>query len=215
MLKVKICCIRSIEEALLAIELGASAIGLVSKMPSGPGVISEERITKIAAQIPLNIESFLLTSQTQSGAIVDQVKKVKPTTIQVVDRIQSNVYNLVRQELPHIRIVQVVHVNSEEALEEAKLVEDYVDGILLDSGLANSNVLGGTGRKHDWKISERICQEISKPVYLAGGINSENLIEAVETVKPDGIDLCTGVRSNGYLDQAKLERFFARVKEVQ
>jgi phosphoribosylanthranilate isomerase len=209
--KVKICCIQSIEEAEVAIKYGASAIGLVSEMPSGPGVISEDLIEEIAAAVPSTIDTFLLTSKTNADSIIEQHRKCKTTTLQIVDRVKTNGLIKLRQELPAIRLVQVIHVTGDESITEAKNVAQFVDALLLDSGNQKLKVkkLGGTGRTHDWTISRKIRDAVSVPVYLAGGINANNVLDAVKEVEPFGIDLCSGVRENGKLNESRLEEFFA------
>jgi len=214
--KVKICCISSIEEARLAIEFGASAIGLVSKMPSGPGVISEEQIISIVKTVPKKIQTFLLSSKQDSGSIIHQVKRCKTDTIQIVDRLLEGTYADIKKELPNIQIVQVIHVNNEKSIDEAVRISHFVDSILLDSGNQDpeNKVLGGTGRTHNWSISKKIVDSIDIPVYLAGGLNSRNVIDAVSAVQPYGIDLCSGVRTNDKLDVQKLSVFFNAVHSI-
>jgi phosphoribosylanthranilate isomerase len=212
--KVKICCIQSIDEAELAIKYGASAIGLVSEMPSGPGVISEDLIEEIAAAVPPTIDTFLLTSKLDADSIIEQHRKCKTTTLQIVDRVKTNVLITLKQELPAIRLVQVIHINGEESITEAINVSSFIDIILLDSGNQKLEVkeLGGTGRTHDWTISRKIRDAVSVPVYLAGGINAKNVLVGVKEVYPFGIDLCSGVRVNGELNEKRLEEFFSVFK---
>jgi len=209
--KIKICCISSAKEAELAIKYGASAIGLVSEMPSGPGVISEDLIEEIASSVPAEINTFLLTSNTNVTSIIEQHRKCKTTTIQIVDSVNSDVYLELRKSLPEISLVQVIHVTDEKSIDEATTVSTFVDAILLDSGNQKLKVkeLGGTGRTHDWTISRKIRGAVSVPVYLAGGINVNNVLDAIKEVEPFGVDLCSGVRENGRLSEKRLEEFFA------
>ncbi len=215
--QIKICCISSIEEAELAIKYGASAIGLVSEMPSGPGVISEDLIEEIASSVPREINTFLLTSKTNADSIIEQHRKCKTTTLQIVDRVKINVLIKLRKELPAIRLIQVIHVTGEESITEAINVEQFVDVLLLDSGNQKLKVkeLGGTGRTHDWTISRKIRDAVSVPVYLAGGINANNVLDAVREVEPFGIDLCSGVRTDNKLDETMLKEFFNLIMIVQ
>lgn len=208
--KVKICCISSVDEAKLAIKYGASALGLVSAMPSGPGPISEELIAEIVKHIPVGIASFLLTSKQDAASIIAQQRKTKANTLQLVDSVSVDVYKILRKELPGISIVQVIHVVDESSIDEAQSVAPFVDMILLDSGNPTLAVkeLGGTGRKHNWNVSRKIVESISKPVFLAGGLNAENAREAIDYVQPYGLDLCSGVRTNRMLDEKKLKLFF-------
>jgi len=208
--RVKICCIASIDEAHLAIRAGASALGLVSTMPSGPGVIPWERIEEIAAAVPPPIATFLLTCSQNAAEIVEQQRRCRTNTIQIFDHLTTGTYDEIRRGTPGISIVQVVHVTGEESIDEANEVARHVDAILLDSGNQKLAVkeLGGTGRTHDWRLSRRIRESVSVPIFLAGGLNAPNVRDAIESVEPFGLDLCSGVRTDGQLDEAKLRAFF-------
>lgn len=209
MTRFKICCMASIAEARLAIRYGASAIGLVSAMPSGPGPIPEERIAEIAAQVPPGIATFLLTSMQDAEDIISQQRRCGTNTIQIVDRLTDGNYADIRKALPGIKIVQVVHVTGPEAIDEAAEAAAGVDALLLDSGRPEAKVkeLGGTGRVHDWSISRRIVESIPVPAFLAGGLTPDNVAEAIKAVRPYAVDVCSGLRTNGALDEAKLRAF--------
>ncbi len=209
MIRIKICCIASHQEARLAIEAGADHLGFVSAMPTGPGVIDEDTIRDVAAKVPSHIGTFLLTSRTEVEAIVSQHRRCGTNTIQLCDRLAGGTHEDLRRALPGVRLVQVVHVGGEESLEAACAAAPGVDALLLDSGNPNRAVkeLGGTGRVHDWSMSARIRESVRIPVYLAGGLHSGNVGAAIERVRPHGVDLCTGVRTEGRLDSGKLEAF--------
>lgn len=209
-IKVKICCISSEHEAELAIQYGASALGLVGKMPSGPGIIGDELINTIAKTVPPHISTFLLTSETKAEAVIEHYKKVNTSTIQIVDALTNRQYNKIRAELPNVKLVQVIHVMNEHSITEAVEISEHVDAILLDSGNPNLSIkeLGGTGRVHNWDISKKIRESVDTPIFLAGGINKENVRAAIDFVQPYGIDLCSSVRTTGKLDERKLEEFF-------
>jgi phosphoribosylanthranilate isomerase len=215
--RVKICCMASVDEARMALAHGASAIGLVSRMPSGPGPIDEKLIADIVAALPPTVDTFLLTCETTADAIIAQQRRTRARTLQLVDEVEKGVHAKLRAELDGVRLVQVVHVVGESSLDEAISVAPRVDALLLDSGNPSLAVkeLGGTGRRHDWSISRRIVEEASVPVYLAGGLNASNVGEAIETVQPYGVDVCSGVRTNGRLDREKLGAFMDAVRETQ
>ncbi len=212
--RVKICCISSIEEAKLAIDCGASALGLVGKMPSGPGVISDEMIFEISKSVPPPISTFLLTSETSAEEIIEHYKKVQTSTIQIVDELQERDYEKIRRELPSIKLVQVIHVIDENSVQEAIEISKFVDAILLDSGNPNLEVkvLGGTGKTHNWDLSKKIRESVDIPIFLAGGITKDNVKEAIEKVQPFGLDLCSSVRTDGKLDADKLKAFFEAIR---
>jgi phosphoribosylanthranilate isomerase len=211
--KIKICCISSIEEAQLAIRYGADALGLVGPMPSGPGTLTDEAIAEIVPIIPPPVASFLLTSETKAEAIIAHHKKVHTNTLQLVDALSEGTYADIRAALPAVKLVQVIHVIDEGSVEEAVRLSESVDALLLDSGNPHLKIkeLGGTGRTHDWSLSRRIVAQAQAPVFLAGGLNAQNVRQAIEEVQPFGIDLCSGVRTDGQLDEAKLAAFMRSV----
>ncbi len=213
--RIKICCIASIEEARLAIAKGADALGLVARMPSGPGPIPDSAIAEIAAAVPPPIATFLLTSETEPDAVVDHVRACGTSTVQLVDAVPSATYQALRRAHPALRVVQVLHVTGPETLEEAKEIAPQVDALLLDSGNPGAAVkeLGGTGRTHDWAVSARIVAEVPKPVFLAGGLRADNVATAIAAVRPYGVDLCSGVRTDDRLDPAKLGPFVEAVAQ--
>jgi phosphoribosylanthranilate isomerase len=213
MVRVKICCISSSDEARLAIRMGASALGLVGPMPSGPGVITDQQIAAIAKLVPPPIATFLLTSETDAGQVIAHQERVHTNTIQIVDALQTGQYDQIKAALPSVRLVQVIHVINDASVDEALQIAPHVDALLLDSGNPNLTIkeLGGTGRVHDWALSRQICEQVNVPVFLAGGLRPDNVQQAIEAVQPFGLDLCSGVRTNGHLDPVKLEAFMKAI----
>jgi len=214
--RVKICCIASVAEAWMAIEQGASAIGLVSAMPSGPGPIPEDLIAEIAATVPPGVSSFLLTCQQDAAAIIDQQRRLRVNTIQICDRLPEGSHEELREALPGVSLVQVVHVTGPESVDEAIAVASHVDAVLLDSGNQSLAIkeLGGTGRTHDWRLSRQIREAIDVPMFLAGGLNPGDVAAAIREVQPFGIDVCSGLRTEGRLDPQKLSAFFDRIDKI-
>ena len=212
----KICCIASVAEAWMAIEHGASAIGLVSAMPSGPGPIPEDLIAEIAAIVPPGVSSFLLTCLQDTTAIIEQQRRLRVNTIQICDRLPPGSHAQLREALPGVSLVQVVHVTGPESVDEAIAVAPHVDAVLLDSGNQSLAIkeLGGTGRTHDWRLSRQIREAIDVPMFLAGGLNPGNVAAAIREVQPFGIDVCSGLRIEGRLDPQKLTAFFDRIDKI-
>lgn len=214
--KVKICCISTEEEAKMALEFGANVLGLVAKMPSGPGTIDDDLIQNIVKSISSETLTFLLTPKTNPEKITEHQQLTSTNCIQLVDAVNIEDYAILRKNLPNIKLIQVIHVIDESSVEEAKQYAEVVDMILLDSGNPKLAVkeLGGTGRVHNWELSRQIVESIAKPVFLAGGLKPENIREAIEFVKPYGVDICSGVRTDGKLDKEKLKRFFEEIKKA-
>lgn len=213
-IRIKICCISSVAEAFMAMSVGADALGLVSAMPSGPGIISEIEIKRIAESVPKNIFTFLLTSFTNAKDIISQLQFTETTTVQIVDKIPITELHLIKKALPLIRLVYVIHVLDESSIAEAELYSTAVDALLLDSGKPNATLktLGGTGQTHNWEISRQIVETVGCPVFLAGGLHAGNVKEAIHIVQPFGVDICSGVRTDGRLDPEKLTQFVAAIR---
>ncbi len=207
--RIKICCISTIEEARVAAAAGVDALGLVGHMPSGPGVIDDETIRSIAVAVPPPTARFLLTSEISADAIAAHVRICAVDTVQIVQHISPTELARVATLLPDIRIVQVVHVEGEDAFDWIHRYAEHADAFLLDSGRPSAAVpeLGGTGRTHDWYVSAEFVRRSPIPVFLAGGLNADNVAEAITQVRPYGLDLCSGVRTGGRLDAAKLSRY--------
>ena len=214
--RIKICCIASIDEAQLAIAAGADALGLVAAMPSGPGPIPDARIAQIAAWTPPPVATFLLTSETTAQRIAEHVRATQPSTVQIVGHIEPDEVAQLACLLPHVRRVQVIHVEGPEALALIPAYAPHVHAFLLDSGRPGALVpeLGGTGRTHDWSVSARFVRASPRPVFLAGGLDANNVMEALRQVRPYGIDLCSRVRTDGKLDVMKLALLMAAVRDV-
>ncbi|QJD78778.1 phosphoribosylanthranilate isomerase [Spirosoma rhododendri] len=213
--RLKVCCISSPDEARLAIQLGADALGLVGAMPSGPGVVADSLAADIVRQVPPPIATFMLTSETTAAGILAHHSRVQASTIQLVDAVPADTYAQLRDALPTVKLVQVIHVTDERNVAEAlTAVANGADALLLDSGNPNLSVkeLGGTGRVHNWQISRAIVDQSPVPVFLAGGLNPANVREAIEQVRPFGLDICSGVRTDGQLDADKLRAFVDRLR---
>jgi phosphoribosylanthranilate isomerase len=212
--RIKICCIASVAEARMAIRNGADALGLVGKMPSGPGPIEDELIKTIAREIHPPVASFLLTSEQTTAGIIEHLKRTGTNTVQVVDELLDDSYTAIREALPYIRIVQVIHVTGPESIEQAVHWQPEVDAFLLDSGNPKAAIktLGGTGNTHDWELSREIVKSVTVPVFLAGGLRADNVKKAIGVVQPFGVDICSGVRIAGKLDERKLKEFIAAVR---
>ena len=217
MIRIKICCIASRAEVSLAVREGANFLGLVSWMPTGQGVISDDKIRELARIIPSDVRSVLLTCKRDPDEIVRQVRAAGTDTLQLVDRMEIAHLRQLRRELPEVDLIQVVHVEGQSAISEAQSVASDVDYLLLDSGKPDSSrrELGGTGRVHDWSVSAEIVRRVSVPVFLAGGLGPDNVSKAIQQVHPHGVDVCSRIRLEGQLDETLLTRFVQEVAAAE
>ena len=219
-IRVKICCVQSEDEAATAVAFGAAAVGLVTGMPSGPPGLDVDSIRSIVAAVPPGTGTFLLTSATDVDRLTELAAHTGVNTLQLWDRLPREDYGRLRSRLPGVALVQAVHVVDDSAVDEAMEIAPRVDAIVLDSGNAAVPFRWepATGRIHDWNISRRVVEALDRPVFLAGGITAVNVAAAVQTVRPYGIDVCTGVRTDDQLDVSKLSHLFeslARVSPVR
>lgn len=214
--RIKVCCMASAEEVGIAVRCGADAVGLVAEMPSGPGPISDELATEIARVVPPGVTPCLLSSREVGDALAAHAREVGVGVIQVVRHVDPGEHARIRRASPALKIVQVVHVEDEGSVELAREYAETADALLLDSGRPGAAVaeLGGTGRAHDWALSRRIVESVRAPVWLAGGLKPENVGEAVRQVRPFGVDVCSGLRPGGALDEDALRAFAEAVREA-
>jgi phosphoribosylanthranilate isomerase len=215
MIRVKICGNRTIEDVLLSVNFGADAVGLIV----GTKYYSEDNISPVLAgellkKIPPFVSTVLVTHLQSSGEILDIYYQVPTTTIQLHNDISIDEIKTIKQAIPYVRLIKAVHVIDESAIKNSKVFIPFVDALLLDS--LTSNRIGGTGKTHDWSISKAITSLSDIPVILAGGLNPENVIQAIEYVRPFGVDVNSGVDSlNGKKDLQKIKRFISLSKNLR
>ncbi|WP_421788519.1 phosphoribosylanthranilate isomerase [Hyphobacterium sp.] len=214
--RVKVCCISSREEASKAIAAGADALGLVGPMPSGPGVISIKQSADIAASTGPSVARFFLSSQNTAEGLAAEARRGGAETVQIVRHIAPTELERLSRLDPSLRRVQVIHVEDGTALDLIDAYAPFAQAFLLDSGRpgAETAELGGTGRAHDWSISAEFVRRSPLPVFLAGGLTPDNVADAIRTVRPFGLDLCSGIRTSGRLDPDLLARFMRAVRET-
>lgn len=212
--RVKICCISSLDEARLAIASGADALGLVGPMPTGPGIISIDDAARISEAIGPSVARFLLSSRDTAEGLREDARKGGAETVQIVRHIDPAELAKLSEIDPSLRRVQVIHIEDDSALELIDAYAPYAQAFLLDSGRPEAAVLGGTGRAHDWTISAEFVRRSPVPVFLAGGLKPDNVAAAIRTVRPFGLDLCSGIRTSGRLDPSLLAAFMRAVRET-
>lgn len=200
----------------MAIDAGADLLGLVGPMPSGPGPIDLHSAAAIADSLPPGVGAVLLSSAVGLEALLRELELVRPAVLQLVDAVETGVLKALRRAAPHTRLLQVLHVVDGSTVESAREVAPWVDGLLLDSGRPDAPVkeLGGTGRTHDWRLSRAVVEAVDRPVFLAGGLGPANIARAIAEVRPFGVDLCSGIRTDGRLDPNHLRSFMQHVKNA-
>ena len=204
----KICGINSLEDVNVVLKSGAHALGfLVGITHLAEDKVSNEEAKTLIEGLPPYVSSVAVTHLTNVNEIIELVKYLGVTTVQIHDYIPPEAVKVVRDMLQCVKIIKAVHVVDEDALAVAKSFVPYVDAILLDS--RTNERLGGTGMTHNWNISAKIVQAVKKPVILAGGLTSDNVYEAVIKVKPFGVDVNSGVETKYKKDFLKVSKFIS------
>lgn len=210
--RVKICCISTAAEVNAVVRAGVDAVGFVAKGSARWPGLEDAEMAELRALLPPSVQVVLLTRLQSADAIVAKHGASPVDTIQLCNVPVIDELRRLRAMMPDVELLQTVHVLGPEAVAEARAVTPFVDGLLLDSGDPAAGLLGSTGQVHDWSISRAICAQTPKPVWLAGGLVAENVGHAIDIVKPDGIDVCTGVRGPGGLDPQRLAAFMAAAR---
>lgn len=214
MMRVKICGIKSKDDALMAINYGADAIGLlVGQKHTSTDFIDIDTAKDIVQALPPFCSSVMVTHLVDTGEIIDLASKISVNTIQLHGDSSPNDAQLIKIALPYIKIYKAIHVTNENSVDGGKEFLPYVDAILLDTANASTGQVGGTGMTHDWSISKRIVETYDKPIILAGGLDPDNVTDAIKEVMPFGVDVNSGTKGeSGYKDADKVRSFIRNAK---
>ena len=206
---IKVCGIQTVAEALGVIEAGANTIGMLLGVPDYVGDrITTEIAKQIVVSVPEGIRTVMVTHLLDVNEIIKIANYTRVTAIQIHNVLDTVGIEQLRQKLPDLELIKAIHIVDNSAIEQAKEYEPYSDMILLDTKVKDR--IGGTGQTHNWNISKRIVKELSIPVILAGGLNPQNVNEAISTVKPAGIDANSGLENEEGLKDFEKIRLFAR-----
>jgi phosphoribosylanthranilate isomerase len=211
--KVKICGITREEDLRMVCDMGVDAVGFVVNVPSSPRNLPVETAKKLVGLVPVFVKSVLVTVPNSVNEVVMLYEKLKPSVVQIHGDNIMHVLAL-REKLRNTMLIRAITVNPKEVFGASIKESEFFDAILLDSYSRGKH--GGTGVTHNWSLSRRFREAIHpKPLILAGGLNPENVKDAIRTVKPYAVDVSTGVESApGVKDPEKVEAFIKNAKEI-
>ena len=192
--RVKICGIIREEDLAFAVAAGADAVGFLVGVPSSPRNLTIERAETLLRQVPVFVDSVVVTVPKSIEWLVEVCKRLKPSAIQIHGKEHLD-SSKVQESIRNTRLIKAVYV-TEDILEKT-VIEDMrtFDAILLDS--FSKGQYGGTGKIHDWTLSRQIKEAVTPtPVILAGGLKPENVKEAILTVEPYAVDVASGIETN-------------------
>lgn len=207
MTRVKICGIRTFEEARECIAAGADALGFHVELEHSKCPIGAATTASIISHVPPFVASVIVTTVIEPKALIRIARATGANTLQLQGEVSADTVRAVKAVSPYLKVYAVVHVFGTDAIEAARKIEG-VDAIILDSADKTSGARGGTGKTHDWNISKKIVESLSIPVVLAGGLNPDNVAEAVRLVKPYAVDVETGVSNPDHTKNAEKVRLF-------
>jgi phosphoribosylanthranilate isomerase len=212
--RVKICGLTREEDLAVAIDTGADAVGFLVGVPSSPRNLTLEKAETLLGQVPVFVDSVVVTAPKSIDRLVKFCERLKPSAIQIHGKEQLD-FSKIRDKIKHSQLIKTVYV-TEDALNE-RVVENLktFDAVLLDS--FSKEQYGGTGKIHDWTLSRQIKEAVAPvPVVLAGGLKPENVKEAVLAVEPYAVDVASGVETSpGVKDHIKIRAFVENAKQVK
>lgn len=214
MVKVKICANKNIYDVESCLIAKADIIGiLVGQEHNSNDFINKENAKEIVDYVNNRISVALVTHLKSASEIINLTKYIGNDIIQLHSDIAEEEVKKIKKELPFIKLIRLIQISK-----EGKVITDiskikYVDYYLLDSFNIETNQVGGTGLAHDWGKSKELVDKLKYPVFLAGGLNSLNVKTAINTVKPYGVDVNSGCKTNGKKDRNKVIEFVKKAKE--
>ena len=216
MVKVKICANRSIEDAKMSLDANADIIGLlVGQEHSSNDFIDKYKAKEITNFIEGRCDVSLVTHLIHADEIIELTKFIGNNIIQLHSDIAESEVEKIANELPNIKLVRLIHISNEgEIVTDYKKMK-YADYYLLDSFNLKTNQVGGTGLTHDWYKSNELIKTLDKPTFLAGGLNPENVAEAIKISEPYGVDVNSGCKNEkGVKDAEKVKQFVYNAKNI-
>ena len=212
--RAKICGLTREEDLAVAVAAGADAVGFLVGVPSSPRNLTLERAETLLGQVPVFVDSVVVTAPKSIEWLIEVCERLKPSAIQIHGKEQLD-SSKIRERIKHSRLIKTVYV-TEDALNE-RVIEDLktFDAILLDS--FSKGQYGGTGKTHDWTLSKQIKEAVAPvPVILAGGLKPENVKEAILAVDPYAVDVASGVEASpGVKDHMKVRAFVENAKQIK
>ncbi|HEX4322704.1 MAG TPA: phosphoribosylanthranilate isomerase [Acidobacteriaceae bacterium] len=212
---VKICGNTTFADAQLAADAGADAVGFV--FAPSPRRVTAEQVAAITPSLPSWLEKIGVFVDADFAIIAATVEQCGLTGVQIHSQSSADLATLLRDRFgPGLRILRVIHFGDNVARQlEAARADAAIDGVLVDSRTATA--VGGTGIAFDWQAARETIFSGDSQLQLiaAGGLNPDNVAEAIATLQPWGVDVVTGIEASpGHKDAAKVTEFVVRARSA-
>jgi len=204
-MRVKICGVRTVEDALKCAHSGADAIGML--LARSPRRISIEDARDIARRLPPFVMPVIVMMPGSANDVIDAALRVRPGAVQLQGDEPPEMMERVRRALPGVRLIKAIHMGEGEELAKARSYEGFADALLLDTMSPNR---GGSGVTHDWNLSRNIISSTKTPVILAGGLKPANVADAIKATRPFAVDVASGVENSDRAKDIELVRAFIK-----
>ena len=213
-MRVKICGIQTLDEAMAVIDAGADALGFHVELEHAKNPIGSATLNAIISRLPPFVSTVVVTTETDPKKLSRIARATGANTLQLHGDIEPDAVRAVKALMFYLKIYVAVHAGS-DAYEKAKSFGDSADAILLDSPKSETGARGGSGKTHDWTASREIVDSLSLPVILAGGLNPENIADAIRAVQPYAVDVNSGVSNpDGTKDLERVRLFIEAAKSA-
>ncbi len=216
-MKVKICGIKTERDLGMAVNAGADAVGFITEVPvDSPRKISLDEASRLILKVPMFVTPVLVIMPENAEQAIQMIHKAKPGAVQVHNSLAISELKKIRET--GVKLIKTIPVpQSAETgglIIQVSELSGIADAVLLDTVLDGK--AGGTGTPHNWDVSSEIVLHAGIPVILAGGLNAENVRDAVRIVRPYAVDTASGVETDGRKDEQKVMDFIrnARMHEI-
>ena len=215
-MKIQIAGLSTAEDVAFAFEEGVDSVGFTVGLPDGPhDGLTEEMVGTIVDGLPPLLAAVTITYERTLGGLLRMLRTCRTPVLQAHGAHDRDTILRLKGEMPHLKVIKSITVTDRDsALGEVSAWESVADCLILDSLDSLSGRLGATGLVHDWNISRGIVEISSLPVILAGGLTPENVAEAIDAVRPWGVDVHTGVEIDGRFSRERLSAFVREVRAV-
>lgn len=208
--------IRNVKDALMCVDCGVNIIGLlVGQAHTSDDFISKELAREIKLALPKDVKTTLITHLEDDKKIIEIAKFIDVDYIQLHSYITEDKVANIRKQLPNKKLLRLIHIGSEGDILNDISNMKYVDFYFTDSINTKTNQFGGIGLKHNIDTDRDLVKKLDKPVFIAGGLNPDNVAAAIKHCNPYGVDVNSGCRAiDGSRDREKVLAFVKNASEV-
>lgn len=215
---IQIAGVRDEAECALLVRSGVDLIGFPLRLPFGGEDLTEPDAARIISKLPASVKAVCITYLESARDVADLCAALGAAWVQLHGPFSVQEMLRLRELAPGLSIIKSLIVrggNTDALFEELDRYNDLISAFITDTFDPQTGRCGATGLQHDWQISRKIVERSKRPVILAGGLRSENIRDAILTVRPAAVDAHTGVEDGvGAKDATRLAAFVREAREA-